>query len=163
MFLMQKLWYQFNNINRFGINFQADFLFLRLKKYNSRIKNDNSHKIPHHWILVWYNANTSNGTTHNYSFNVSSSDTVTRVSLNWLRYSTLSGTHTSATPTLGTLADLDLRVYDKNGALVKSAITSNNNTEIVEFTPNTALSPYKIEVKQYNGSDRIVYYTVSWY
>lgn len=115
------------------------------------------------YVKSTFAANTSNGTTHNYSFNVSSSDTVTRVSLNWLRYSTLSGTHTSATPTLGTLADLDLRVYDKNGALVKSAITSNNNTEIVEFTPNTALSPYKIEVKQYNGSDRIVYYTVSWY
>lgn len=115
------------------------------------------------YISSNFAANTSAGTTRNYSFNVSSSDTVIRVSLSWLKYSTLSGTHASATPTLGTLADLDLRVYDKNGNLVKAATTTKNNTEIVKFTPNVSLSPYKIEVKQYSSSDRTVYYTVSWY
>lgn len=115
------------------------------------------------YISSNFSANTSAGTTRNYSFSVSSSDTVIRVSLSWLKYSTLSGTHTSSTPTLGTLADLDLRVYDKNGNLVKSATSVKNNTEIVKFTPNVSLSPYKIEVKQYSSSDRTVYYTVSWY
>ena len=115
------------------------------------------------YISSNFAANTSAGTTRNYSFSVSSSDTVIRVSLSWLKYSTLSGTHTSSTPTLGTLADLDLKVYDKNGNFVKSATSAKNNTEIVKFTPNVSLSPYKIEVKQYSSSDKTVYYTVSWY
>jgi hypothetical protein len=115
------------------------------------------------YVGTTFAANTSNGTTHNYSFYAFPTDTKIRVSLTWLKYSTLSGTHSSATPTLGTLADLDLRVYDKNGNLVKSAISSQNNTEIVEFTPNTALNPYRIEVEQYSNSDRTVYYAVSWY
>lgn len=115
------------------------------------------------YVKSSFEANSSNGATRNYTFNVSASDTVTRVSLNWLKYSTISGTHTSGTPTLGTLADLDLKVYDKNGNLVKSSTSLFNNTEIVKFTPSTSLNPYKIEVKQVHNSDRKVYYTVSWY
>lgn len=115
------------------------------------------------YVRTTFAANTSNGTTHNYSFYAFPTDTKIRVSLTWLKYSTVSGTHSSATPILGTLADLDLRVYDKNGNLVESAQSSQNNTEIVEFTPNTALNPYTIKVEQYSNSDYTVYYAVSWY
>ena len=109
-------------------------------------------------------ANSANGSIHNYNFNVNSSDSVIRVSLSWLKYATISGNHTVNTPSLGTLADLDLKVYDKNGNLVKSSVSSKNNTETVKITnPSTSLNPYKIEIKQYSNSDSTVYYTVSWY
>ncbi|GHU55835.1 hypothetical protein FACS1894132_12520 [Clostridia bacterium] len=115
------------------------------------------------YVSANFAANTTAGTTRNYTFNTTSADTVIRVSLSWLKYSTLSGTHSSATPTVGTLADLDLHVYDKNNDPVGTGNSVYNNTEIVQFTPSASLSPYRIEVKQYANSDRTVYYTVSWY
>ncbi|MDR0984355.1 MAG: S8 family serine peptidase [Ruminococcus sp.] len=115
------------------------------------------------YIATNFLANTAAGTVRNYPLTVSSSDTVIRVSLNWLKYSTLSGTHASSTPTLGTLPDLDLTVYDKNNNVVEVAQSMHNNTEIVKFTPSTSLSPYRIEVKQFGTSDRTVYYAVSWF
>ncbi len=107
-------------------------------------------------------ANSANGSTVNYYFNVSSSDDQIRVSLTWDKHSYITGSHTTGTPTLGRLADLDLYVYDPNGNLIEYATSGSNNLEIVDFEP-TMVGQYRIMVKQYSNSDKVVYYGVAWW
>lgn len=115
------------------------------------------------YVHSTFGANSGNNITHTYTLNVNPNDGVVRVSLNWLKYSDISGTHSSSAPTLGTLADLDLKIYDKNDNFVKASASTYNNTEILKFTPNVSLAPYKIKVTQFSDSDRAVLYSVAWY
>ncbi len=114
------------------------------------------------YITSNFAANSGNGAEKTYTFNVSSTDETIRVSLSWLKYSTVSGTHTSATPSNYALADLDLYVYDSNGNPVGTSNTTYNNTEIIHFIPTTS-GTYTIKVKQYNQSPRTVFFGLAWY
>ncbi len=75
------------------------------------------------------------------------SDDRIRVSLAYLKYSSLSSStdHTTTSPTTRSLANLDLYVYDSKHNLVASSTTTNNNVEIVEFDP-----------RQYDGDEFII-------
>ncbi|MBO5909035.1 MAG: S8 family serine peptidase, partial [Clostridia bacterium] len=109
-----------------------------------------------------FGANSGNGAEKSYTFNVSSSDSKIRVSLSWLKYIVLAGTHTTANANNHPLADLDLLVYAPNGTLVEYAVSVYNNTEIVEFEPaNTGT--YRIVVRQTRQSERAVYFGLAWW
>lgn len=105
--------------------------------------------------------------THSYTFNVASLDTI-RVSLSWLQYSSLPSDHMTPeqhvnyeTMILGDLSDLCLKVYDPNGNQVAYSDVSGSNTEIVQFEPSTE-GNYTIKITNGNVSDQIVYYGLAW-
>lgn len=109
-----------------------------------------------------FSANSTAGSTKNYTFNVSSSDSKIRVSLTWLKYSELTGAHSGTTITGYMLADLNLYVYDPDGNLVASSTETSCNTEIVDFKPNKT-GTYKIVVKQQSDVNRTVYFGLAWW
>lgn len=114
------------------------------------------------YLSASFTANVSTGTTRTYTFNVTSSDTKIRVSLSWLKYSTVSGTHSSNYATGYVIADLDLIVYDPNGWEVAGSFSSVNNTEVVEFEP-TMTGTYQILVTVSATSPKSIYYGLAWW
>lgn len=89
---------------------------------------------------------------------ISSSSTVRRIAIFWLKQNTLSS-HTDATQATvsgNAMANLNLYVYDPNGNLVAASVASASNFEIVQFIP-TVSGNYQIkitgtsEVKEYIG------------
>lgn len=108
-------------------------------------------------------ANSANGAEKTYTFTVSSTDDVIRVSLSWLKYAILPDAHTNSNPTNYPLADLDLFVYGPDGG---DPIAFSNqygfNTEIVSFTPPKS-GTYTIVVKQFSSSSRVVYFGLAWW
>lgn len=114
------------------------------------------------YVTSSFAANSLNGSEKTYYFNVSSSDTRIRVSLSWLKFNSITGAHTGNVTTNGSLADLDLYVYDSNGNIVESALSSTNNVEIVQFTPSVT-GQYMIKVRQYSNSDQKVYFGLAWW
>ena len=93
-----------------------------------------------------------------------------RVSLSWLKCSVFpagedhdpeEGTSDEPTPDTGSLANLNLYVYDSAGEIVR-ANDVNNNTEIVEFKP-TRTGTHRIYIRQSTDSDMQVNYGVAWW
>ena len=103
----------------------------------------------------------SNGTTRQYTFSVSSSDTRIRVALCFLKRNSMTGSHLSSTPqSQADLGDLDLRLTGPGGVNITS-MSSTNNTEIIDLenpTPGT----YTITVTLYNNSTANISYGVAW-
>ncbi len=64
-----------------------------------------------------------------------------------------------------TLADLNIHIYDDSNNLVCYSTTSNNNVEIVEFTPS-ATGTYRIKISNYEPAtgyrDYYSIYSFSW-
>lgn len=114
------------------------------------------------YVSSSFAANTPAATYHYYNFNVTSK-TKKRVSLTWLKYSYLTGTHANPTQHYeGTLSNLSLLVLDPNNNPVAYSIQNYGNTEIVEFDAHMT-GTYRISVNTVNSSDRTTYYAVSWY
>lgn len=114
------------------------------------------------YLSASYAANTAVGIRRYYNFSVTSSDSKIRVSLSWLKHSSLSGDHAAATPTDYTLADLDLTIYDPSGNFVTCSVSTVNNTEIVEFVP-TITGSYQIMVTVCKTSPKAIYYGLAWW
>lgn len=103
----------------------------------------------------------SNTNSATHSFTVTSSDSKIRVSLAYNMQSAASGSHGVSNIALGTFRNLDLEVYDSNGNIVGSSITTRNNVEIVEFdnpTPGT----YTIVVRRGDSSTEALWYGLAW-
>ena len=81
----------------------------------------------------------------------SSSNSLTRIALFWLKRNSLSGTHSSATPTGDAFSNLNLQVLGPNGNVVASSTTQYANFEIVQFVP-TVTGNYTIKVVRASGS-----------
>lgn len=113
------------------------------------------------YVSTSFAANTAQGTSRYYNLNVTTTGLKKRVSLTWLKYSSVSGTHETATPTTEELPNLTLRVYDPNGTLVKISGSMTNNTELIEFTPQHQ-GNYQIVVTT-TATQRTTYYALSWY
>ena len=115
------------------------------------------------FISSSFAANTAESTSKTYTFTVTSSDEKIRISLAWLKYATISGTHANTTnPTNVALADLDLYVYDPNGSLVGSSVSLYNNVEIIQIN-NPVAGTYTIEVDHHAGSPNTVYFGLAWW
>lgn len=114
-------------------------------------------------------ANSGNGTQVMYTFNVTDTTKLIRVSLSWLKYSVFAedGDHPSGDPTTGTLANLNLYIFDSEGRVIYygEEVLSNNvgiNTEIVEFKA-ARTGTHRIYVRQTKQSNTRVYYGVAWW
>lgn len=115
------------------------------------------------YLTADFPANTAANAERRYTLYVSPSDNKIRVSLAWLKYSTLSGTHANVSnPTDYTIADLDLYILDPNGNYIDLAISDHNNVEIIDFEPNGA-GNYTIVVSHCEGSPRATYYALAWW
>ena len=114
------------------------------------------------YVSSSFSANTAAVASRSHSFYVSTANTKVRVSLTWLKYSILSGTHSTATPTDYAIADLDLSVFDPNGNSMGLSCTSDRNVEIVEFD-STIAGTYQIRVTLYGTSPKTIYYGVAWW
>ena len=114
------------------------------------------------YLTSTFAANSAAGSEKTYSFTVSSSDSVIRISLAWLKFNSAASTHTNNVSVEGTLADLDLYVYDPSGNQVASASSVYNNLEVARFVPQKT-GTYKIKVKQYKNSNRPVYFGLAWW
>ncbi|MBR0447775.1 MAG: S8 family serine peptidase [Clostridia bacterium] len=115
-------------------------------------------------------ANSGNGTQVVYTFNVTDTTKLIRVSLSWLKYSVFSEeeeNHYSYDLTSGTLANLNLYIFDSEGRVVynNEEVLSNNvgiNTEIVEFKA-ARTGTHRIYVRQTKQSNKPVHYGVAWW
>lgn len=119
------------------------------------------------WITAntrYYSSSmTSSQTSKTFNMNVTSSDTLMRVSLAFLQYNKFSSsTHTSL-PTVNATPNLNLYIYSPSGKLVASSTTANNNVEIAEFVP-TEYGTYSIKVTNASSSSNTgtIYFGLSW-
>ena len=118
-------------------------------------------------------ADSGNGAQVVYTFNVTDTTKLIRVSLSWLKCSVygtiieeLTG-HSTNILTTGTLANLNLYIFDSEGRVVynNEEVLSNNvgiNTEIVEFKA-ARTGTHRIYVRQTTQSNKRVYYGVAWW
>lgn len=121
-------------------------------------------------------ANSGDGTQVMYTFNVTNTEKIVRVSLSWLKNSVFpdgvshkpqQGTSYEPTPDIGSLANLNLYIYDSEGQVVYNGkeVKSKKigiNTEIVEFRP-TRTGTHRIYIRQSSDSNKRVYYGVAWW
>ena len=108
-------------------------------------------------------ANEAAGSTRTYTFEVFPSDKKIRISLSWLKYAVVSGTHVDNPPNHNApLADLDLYVYDPDGEPRGHSARYHNNTEIIEI-PEVEPGIYTIVIEQYVPSDCAVYFGLAWW
>lgn len=114
------------------------------------------------YISSSFPANTTEGATRNYTFNVTSSDSTIRVSLSWLKYSTVMGTHPSNYALGYDISDLDIIVYDPNGWPITGSFSLTNNTEVIQFTPTTT-GTYTIEITYCETSNKTTYFGLAWW
>ena len=111
-----------------------------------------------------FSSTAANGTTHSYTFTVTSSDSKIRVSLAWLRYASIPGSnHTIDSPQQMNISDLDLYIYRGSETTpIYDSENSKGNVEIVEMT-NLTPGTYTIKVVLYNNCGLKTYYTVAWW
>ncbi len=105
----------------------------------------------------------SSQTSKTFYMNVTSSDTLMRVSLAYLKYNSItSSSHTSNPSVQYTMPNLNLYIYDPNGNLVSSS-TTTNNVEIAEFVPKT-YGTYSIKVEKTSSpsTSATTYFGLSW-
>lgn len=118
------------------------------------------------WITAntrYYSSSmTSSQTSKTFNMNVTSSDTLMRVSLSFLKYNKMSTTNHNILPVDNVLPSLDLKIYSPTGKLVASSNTKNN-VEIAEFVP-TEYGTYKITVVNTspNSNTGTIYFGLSW-
>lgn len=118
------------------------------------------------WITAntrYYSSSmTSSQTSKTFNMNVTSSDTLMRVSLSFLKYNKMSTTDHTISPVDNVLPSLDLKIYSPSGNLVASSNTTNN-VEIAEFVP-TEYGTYKITVVNTspNSNTGTIYFGLSW-
>lgn len=93
------------------------------------------------------------------TFYVSSSDTLNRVALFWLKRNTLDS---SGNVINRPLSDLDLYIYDPNGNEVGNSRTGPSSFELVEFTPKTS-GYYKIKVDPYRLDNEYETFGIAWW
>jgi len=80
-----------------------------------------------------------------FNFDITVTNAPTILVLTWFKRNEItSGSHTG-TPTNPALTNLDLRVYNSSGALVKASSSTTNNAEYISFTPSYA-GTYKVEI-----------------
>lgn len=115
-------------------------------------------------------ANSGDGAQVVYTFNVTDTTKLIRVSLSWLKCSVFAEgeSHDTEDLTTGTLANLNLYIHDSEGLVEYNGkdVVSNNrrgiNTEIVEFKA-TRTGTHRIYVRQTTQSNKRVYYGVAWW
>lgn len=119
---------------------------------------------------VWVAENTryiassigSNTATKAHSFYVSSSDDRIRLSLAFLRNSTINANnHPGVTPNVSDLSNLNIAVYPPNSSTpIAVSNSSYNNVEIVDFEPTVA-GTYTVVVTNTSAS-ATTYYGLAW-
>ncbi len=105
---------------------------------------------------------TTNTSSKSHTFYVGSSDDRIRVSLAFLRNSSIGSTnHAGTSPSVANLSDLDIRVYPPNSSSpIAASTTSYNNVEIVDFEPTIA-GTYTVVITNYSSS-ATTYYGLAW-
>lgn len=100
--------------------------------------------------------------TKTYTINITNTNKPVRVSLAYIINSNITGsTHSSSTPTITSLANLDLEVYAPGSTTpLVTSTTLYNNVEIVEFTP-AVTGTYQIVIKN-NGASATTYFGLAW-
>lgn len=88
--------------------------------------------------------------------NVTSGDAVIKICLTWEKRNFDGG----AKPDL---ADWDLTVYDPNGNMVHTSVSSKNNVELIYFAPSGVYGTYTIEAYKYSGEATREYLSIAWY
>lgn len=110
-------------------------------------------------------ANSSSGSYKTYTF-TTTNDTLSRVCLTWLKYNKYSSscgtTYGSVPNTEGTLANLDIIIYDSNGAVVASSSLTSGNVELVQFVP-VANETYTVYVILTGTSTKKTYFGLAWW
>ena len=106
---------------------------------------------------------TSSQVSKSFSMNVTSSDTLMRISLAFLKNNRMSTSDHTVLPTQYTLPNLNLEIYSPSGVLVTSSTTTKNNVEIAEFTP-TEYGTYTIKVVNASPSSNTgtIYFGLAW-
>ena len=85
-----------------------------------------------------------------------------RIALAWLLNSKISGDHILNSPTLGSVPDLDIEIYNPNGIKVGECHNPYNNLDVIQLNspiPGT----YTAKVICKVPSDKKTYFSVSWY
>ncbi len=113
------------------------------------------------YVSSAFAANAANGSSKRYTFTVTN-DTKIRISLAWLKYATISGNHLTSTPSLASLANLDLHVYNSNNVEVGYSRSTVNNVEIVQLN-NPPAGTYTIEVRLNTTSPNTIYFGLAWW
>ena len=106
----------------------------------------------------------SSMSTYTKTFTVSSSDTLTRVCLAWLKNNRVSGSHTvPSTPSNPACAVLYLEVKAPNGTVYRSQ-RSSGNVQLISFKPPVT-GTYTITVRKISApsSEPNVYFGLAWY
>lgn len=115
------------------------------------------------YVSTSFAANTAENASHSYQISVTNTAKPLRISLAWLRYAYISGTHLAERPdTLGLVADLQLYLYGPDGNLTASSCSEFNNTEVIHIA-NPVAGTYTIKVVHAASSSKKVYYTVAWW
>lgn len=102
-----------------------------------------------------------------YTFTVSDSDEIVRVSLAWLKYNKFSTEeHTETPDVIEPLTNLNLTVITPNNVrlTVPAGESVNNNLEIIELDPDVyGTGTYTIEVSVVGNVDAKTYFSVAWW
>ncbi len=102
--------------------------------------------------------------TYTKDFTVSSSDTLTRVCLTWLKDNRISGSHITGTTTELDCARLNLTVLAPDGTTYRS-YRLKGNVQLISFVPPTT-GTYRITVERattLSGTSDNVYFGLAWY
>jgi hypothetical protein len=99
---------------------------------------------------TWDSADGSSDGYVERQITISNSWDSVRVVLSWLTRGTYTYAHRTDAHPIG--IDLDLRIYDPNGALVGTSASWDNNFESVEFNP-TVTGTYTFKINRYANRD----------
>ncbi len=115
----------------------------------------------------YFSASTDTPAPKTYTFTVSDSDEIIRVSLAWLKYNKLSmEAHTGTPDVIEPLTNLNLTVITPNNTriTVPTGESVNNNLEIIELDPDVyGTGTYTIEVSVVGSVTRKTYFSVAWW
>ncbi len=112
-----------------------------------------------------FDGNASAGSTKEYTFTVKSTDDLKRISLTWLKRTTINGSHTTIYPPYseGNVAKLRLEIFGPNGNRVANAVPSTGGNLVIIQLDNPAAGTYKIRVTLETPSDQRVNFAVAWW
>lgn len=115
-----------------------------------------------HYANSYFSANCNSNSYQTFQFTVSSSDTMKRIALSWLVNSKITGTHTSNTPSVGTMPNLDIEIYNPSGTKVGWCYNLVNNLDVIQLN-NPVAGTYTAKVICVTPSDKKTYFSVAWY
>lgn len=105
------------------------------------------------------------GGSYRKTFTVSSSDTLTRVALTWLKNNRVTGSHTADSPNVSDAdcAMLYLKVTSPSGVVYRSQC-NRGNVQLISFDP-TETGTYTIDVtvQEASADESNIYYGLAWY